>query len=76
MMQGALHVINCYLPPSCSQLDEVVWSQVLTLLDLIPCTEPIVLIGDINTHLGDWGPFLALPANSMARHIAHFRVAL
>ena len=47
-----LHVINCYLPPNCPCIDSEAWAAVLHQLDNLPTTEPVILVGNFNAHLG------------------------
>ena len=49
---NAVHILNCYLPPSCSCIDSEAWATILTHLDSIPTTEPVILVDDLNAHLG------------------------
>ena len=43
-----LHVLNDYMPPTCSQQDAEVWASVLTLLDFVPLSEMLFLVKDFN----------------------------
>ena len=47
-----LHIINCYLPPNCPISDSEAWAAVLDQLDDLPTMEPVILVGDLNAHLG------------------------
>ena len=47
-----LHIINCYLPPICPCTDSEAWDAVLYQLDDLPTTEPVILVGNFNAHLG------------------------
>ena len=38
---NVVHILNCYLPPSCSCTDSEAWAAILTHLDSIPTTEPV-----------------------------------
>lgn len=49
---NVLHVLNCYLPPSYPCTDSEAWATVLHQLDSLSITEPIILVGDFNAHLG------------------------
>ena len=49
---NVVHILNCCLPPSCSCTDSEAWATILTHLDSIPTTEPVILVGNFNTHLG------------------------
>ena len=49
---NVVHILNCYLPPSCSCTDSEAWATILTHLDSIPTTEPVILVDDLNAHLG------------------------
>ena len=49
---NVLHVINCYLQPSCPCTYSEAWAIVLHKLDSLPTMEPIILVGDFNAHLG------------------------
>ena len=49
---SVLHIINCCLPPSCPCTDSEAWATVLHKLDSQPTTEPVILVGDFNAHLG------------------------
>ena len=47
-----VHILNCYLPPSCHCTDSDAWATILTHLDSIPTTEPVILVGNFNAQLG------------------------
>ena len=48
----ALHQINMYIPPTPHQPVRDAWQHVLDVLDTIPPSEPLLLLGDLNAHLG------------------------
>ena len=47
-----LHISNCYLPPNCLISDSEAWAAVLHQLDDLLTTEPVILVGNLNAHLG------------------------
>ena len=47
-----LHIINCYLLPNSPMSDSEVLAVVLHQLDDLPTTEPVIMVGDFNAHLG------------------------
>ena len=49
----ALHVVNIYLPPA---RPTSLWHAVLDLTDTLPTSEPWLLLGDLNAHLGTGWP--------------------
>ena len=53
------HVFNVYMPPSGSPPAHVLWGRVLALVDGLPPEEPLILLGDLNAHIGAMPEFLA-----------------
>ena len=49
----ALHVVNIYLPPA---QPAPLWHAVLDLTNTLPTSEPWLLLGDLNAHLGTGWP--------------------
>lgn len=46
-------MVNVYLPPGLSTAaEQTAWEQVLDHLDSLCATDPIVLVGDLNMHMG------------------------
>ena len=45
-----LHVLNIYIPPTSSDPEHVIWDQIMALVDTVPPTEPLYLLGDFNAH--------------------------
>ena len=48
----ALQLINMYIPPTPHLPVHDAWQHVLDVLDSIPPSEPLLLLGDLNTHFG------------------------
>ena len=50
-----LHIVNLYLPPMHSPAIESeadMWGDVVGLLGSLPSSDPVVVVGDLNAHLG------------------------
>ena len=45
-----LHVLNVYLPPHLPHVADA-WQSILDAVDSLPHTDPLVLVGDLNTHI-------------------------
>ena len=50
--RNTVHILNCYMPLSCHCMDSEAWATILTHLDSLSTTEPVVLVGNLNAHLG------------------------
>ena len=46
-----LHVLNVYIPPTCTQMDATALDQILAILDYIPPAQPTFVLRDFNVHL-------------------------
>ena len=46
-----LYVLNVYIPPTSSDPDQVIWDQIMSLVDMVPPSEPMYLLGDFNAHV-------------------------
>ena len=46
-----LHVLNIYIPPTSSDPDHVIWDQIISLVDTVPPSEPMYLLGDFNAYV-------------------------
>ena len=46
-----LHVLNTYIPPKISDLDHIIWDQIMSLVDMVPPSEPMYLLGDFKAHV-------------------------
>ena len=53
----ALHLINIYLPPGycnfSSAQQNTFWLDISQLLTTLPSSEPLLIVGNFNAHLGD-----------------------
>ena len=69
--QAVLHIVNVYLPPNLPNYTSA-WLEVMALLDRLPASDPLLLLGDFNAQialpLGATGPLrgCAAPALSTA----------
>ena len=48
--QAVLHIVNVYLPPNLPNYTSA-WLQVMVLLDRLPASDPLLLLGDFNVHI-------------------------
>ena len=45
-----LHIVNVYLPPNLPNYTST-WLEVMALLDRLPASDPLLLLGDFNAHI-------------------------
>ena len=48
--QAVLHIVNVYLPPTLPNYTST-WLEVMALLDRLPASDPLLLLGDFNAHI-------------------------
>ena len=48
--QAVLHIVNVYLPPNLPNYTST-WLEVMALLDRLPASDPLLLLGDFNAHI-------------------------
>ena len=60
-----LHVLNIYIPPTSSDPDHVILDQIMLLVDTVPPSEPMYLLGDFNAHVLVHSPRLLAPIHTM-----------
>ena len=48
--QAVLHIVNVYLPPNLPNYTSA-WLEVMALLDRLPASDPLLLLGDFNAHI-------------------------
>ena len=47
---AVLHIVNVYLPPNLPNYTSA-WLEVMALLDWLPASDPLLLLGDFNAHI-------------------------
>ena len=47
--QVVLHIVNVYLPPNLPNYTSI-WLEVMALLDQLPASDPLLLLGDFKAH--------------------------
>ena len=45
-----LHMLNVYLPPHLPHMVDA-WQLILDAVDSLPCTNPLMLLGDLKAHI-------------------------
>ena len=48
--QAVPHIVNVYLPPNLPNYTST-WLEVMALLDRLPASDPLLLLGDFNAHI-------------------------
>ena len=48
--QAVLHIVKVYLPPNLPNYTST-WLEVMALLDRLPASDPLLLLGDFNAHI-------------------------
>ena len=46
-----LHVLNIYIPLTSSDPDHVNWDQIMLLVDTVPPSKPMYLLGNFNAYV-------------------------